>query len=303
MHPLAPSVLVIAAVLSLARTPAAAARSDAELCAEGTGVPREIVMICTRALILPALEPHEVATLLNARGRSLRITGRPQEALRDHEAAMRANAGSAEAYLGRALVRLDLGDGEGADADLNTALELFPYYSQAWSALGRARFLRGDDARAAAALTRAIELNPEDGEVHAFRGLVHYRRARYEEALADLRRARALHLAYPYLPLWEWLAARRAGVAPGDTVERAWRALGPDEWPAPLLAAYLGHGDAAVPARAHARDPRDPRIGEAAFYLGQRDLLAGDATAAGERFRLAAELAPAGSVERAMLPR
>ena len=282
--------------------PAVRAVTDAEICARGTGIPREDVLVCTRALILSTLPPESIATLHNARGRALRIIGEPAEARIAHDSALAANPLSAEAYLGRAQARLDLGRRAAAQQDLGEALALSPFLAPAWRALGRTRFLDGDDAGATSALDRALELDPGDGEALAFRGLVHFRRSRFREALSDFRAARGRQLAYPYLPLWDWLSARRAGLPARAALEAASQELDAGEWPAPLLAVYLGQMDGPWLLESLRGDAAPARVATAAFYLAQRDLVRGDPHAAAAGFSLARDRGAEGSVERAMLP-
>ncbi|MFT5445607.1 MAG: tetratricopeptide (TPR) repeat protein [Gammaproteobacteria bacterium] len=155
--------LLLAAVLAFGSAPVLAAGSAAEICAAGTGLPREDVLVCTRALILPMLPAASIATLHNARGRALRLIGEPDKALTAHNTALTLNPLSAEAHLGRAEARMVLGDAVAATADTRAALALNPWLSGGWSLLGRIHFLTGDDPTAGAALDKALELNARDG--------------------------------------------------------------------------------------------------------------------------------------------
>jgi tetratricopeptide (TPR) repeat protein len=299
-HLLSLQAPLLALMTALGAVPAHAAASAAEICAEGTGIPREDVLVCTRALILSTLSPVSVATLHNARGRALRLIGEPDKSLAAHNAALTANPLSAEAHLGRAETRMVLGNADAAMADARAALDLNPQLAAAWRLQGRIHFLTGDDANAEATLTRALKLNASDGEAHAFRGLNHYRHARYGEALTAFRKARASYLDYQYLPLWEWLAARAAAVETKDSLEIALDELRPGQWPTPLLEAYLER-----------RDPQSIKIdpdttgsaAEVAFYLGERDRLLGNESRAHQRLQQAASALTPLSVERAMLAR
>lgn len=283
-------------------TPAHAAASAAELCAQGTGIPRENVLVCTRALILSTLSPVSKATLHNARGRALRLIGEPDKALAAHDAALAANPLSPEAHLGRAETLMVLGNLDAATSNARAALELNPRLAAAWRLKGRIHFFAGDNAEAEAALDEALEMNASDGEALAFRGLIHYRQARYQRALTAFRKARAAYLDYVYLPLWEWLAAHGAGLEAMDSLERALQELrtgqSPEQWPTPLLQVYLGHRHA---ASVEAATPDEASAAEVAFYLGERDRQLGHKAQAHRRLQQAAILSAPLSVERAMV--
>lgn len=297
---------LLTGILSLAGVSAVVNASEAELCAEGTGIPREDVMVCTRALILSTLPPSSLATLHNSRGRALLLIGDPREALKAHDAALAANPSSAEAHLGRARAQLDLGDPDTAAANASAALELNPRHAGAWRLLGRLRFLAGDDPGADRALARALDLNYADAEAHAFRGFVRYRQARFPEAVAAFREARTWQLGYQYLPLWQWLAALGAKTGAPDSVGSTVQDLKPDEWPAPLFRVFLGHDTAAVLESSFhggAADGGETRAGEVAFYLAERDRLLGNLAEADARMARAARLTVPNTVERAMVPR
>lgn len=297
------SAIVLTGLLALVGVPGVAIAREAELCAEGTGMPQQDVLVCTRALILSTLPPPSLATLHNSRGRALQMIGEPGEAVKAHDAALAANPLSVEARLGRALARLDLGSADEASLDVRDALELNPHHGAAWRLQGRLRFLAGDDSGAEQALDRALQLNPADAEAHAFRGFARYRQRQYAEALTAFRAARANRLGYIYLPLWEWLAARGAGIRSEAAVETALQGIEPGQWPAALLRVYLTSDDGSALEALLRGDPlqgTDTRVAEVAFYLGERDRHLGNPALARQRLERAALLAAPMSVERSM---
>jgi tetratricopeptide (TPR) repeat protein len=305
MHLVSFPYLFVALSIALGHTPAATAQLVAEQCAEGTGVPNEDVLACTRAMFFVGSSPLKTATLLSARGRALQVLGKPRQALRDHEAALAANPLSAEAHLGRALARTDLDDRAGAERDLHKALALFPHFEAAWSALGRLRFLNRDNAGAIQALNHAIELGGHKGEVFVFRGLTSFRQRNFTAALADFSHAGSLLLGYRNLALWQWLAARHAGVPAAGSAQLTLQDLDADEWPAALLAVYLGQREPdtlLIDQDTNIKGPQRQLNGEMMFYLAQYDLLQGNTVSAAARFQRAAKLTGNSSVERAMLP-
>ncbi|WP_051853339.1 tetratricopeptide repeat protein [Streptomyces sp. NRRL S-146] len=106
---------------------------------------------------------------------------------------------------------LDLGDHDGAVADLDRAVALEP--DNAWyvALRGEHHRIAGRDAEAIRDLTEAVRLDPALGFAWASRGATHERAGDPDAALTDLGRALDLD------PDYAWAYARRA---------RVWRALG-----------------------------------------------------------------------------
>ena len=62
----------------------------------------------------------------------------------------------------RAMARLKQGDTDGALADLDKAIKLFPKYDAAYSGRAQVRKARGDIEGALADFGKAVELNPKN---------------------------------------------------------------------------------------------------------------------------------------------
>ncbi len=96
------------------------------------------------------------------RGRAYVLLGRPQEAIRDFDAAISLNASDAQAYAFRGDARLLTGDRQGAYADYGQAAQADPSYADAFLRRGKIAWEAGQRAQAAADLRRAYELGAQD---------------------------------------------------------------------------------------------------------------------------------------------
>jgi len=124
-------------------------------------------------------------------------SGSPVEASVEYTAVLTINVRSVEAYVGRAMALAEQGDLDGAQADLNSALDIAPYSPVALN--GQAWFYvwyRHDHLAEAEQLAqRAIAGAQGDLERAAYLdtlGWVYYEQGRYEEAAATLEEAAEL---------------------------------------------------------------------------------------------------------------
>ncbi len=126
-----------------------------------------------------------------------------EQALREFESALVADASFAPAYAGLAIAYQDLsavviGAPVGneiqsqATAVARRAVELDPQSAEAHSALGRSLMGQLHWAEAEAALKRALELNPSDARAHLWMAEWLLAKARPAEAVASAEHARAL---------------------------------------------------------------------------------------------------------------
>lgn len=97
------------------------------------------------------------------RGRAFVLQGRPQEAIRDFDAALALNSSDAQAYAFRGDARLLAGDRNGAYADYGQAVQVKPDYADAWLRRGKLAWDAGQRQQAAPDLRRAYELGAQDG--------------------------------------------------------------------------------------------------------------------------------------------
>lgn len=119
--------------------------------------------------------------------------------------------GFAQGHLNRALARYEVGDLDGAVADLDESIRLAPGYALAWSHRGVLRHMRGEHEAALHDLDRAIVLSPS-ADIFANRGAVRLVMGNPEGALTDLDRAIALNPS----DLLAWANRGRARVELGQ---------------------------------------------------------------------------------------
>ncbi len=102
----------------------------------------------------------------------------------DEGLAIDSTAWELEIYKGRLFEVLF--EQENALAAFQRAVDINPYISDTWDALGFAHFKAGNDLEALRILKQAVEINPQDGEAQAHWGSVYYRRGNYERAVEIL---------------------------------------------------------------------------------------------------------------------
>ncbi len=108
----------------------------------------------------------------------------------DEGLALDSTAWDLEIYKGRLFEVLF--EWDNALAAFQRAVDLNPYISDTWDALGFGHFKVGNDLEALRVLKKAVEINPQDGEAQAHLGSVYYRRRNYERAVDILALAVAL---------------------------------------------------------------------------------------------------------------
>jgi tetratricopeptide (TPR) repeat protein len=103
--------------------------------------------------------------------------------------ALAKNQALAEEAYGKGIERQAAGDIDGAIADYTRALELDPYYPDAFNNRANARMTKGDLSGAVADFTEAIRYRPESDEGYYNRGLAYLTQENYQAALADFSRS------------------------------------------------------------------------------------------------------------------
>jgi Flp pilus assembly protein TadD len=101
--------------------------------------------------------------------------------------AVECDPGNPECFSTRGIIRLELGDHSGAEADLRTALELDPHNANALSNLGTYFFQHGRLGEAVGTFRRALEEAPHDAEIRCNYAQALARTGAEEEARAVLR--------------------------------------------------------------------------------------------------------------------
>ncbi len=245
---------------------------DAEICVFGTGVRSLDIAVCGRALRRNDLSHLDRSSVLTARGRAYRDSGRSAAALADLDAALALNPHSANALHERALTFAELDRYERALQDFARSVALSPRFAAAYKSRGVVHFFAGDLHCAGVDLDVAARLERYDAEIHVFRGFVRFLAGRYRDAGEDFNRAAELGLAYSYLPLWIYLSDTSADERGTRVLVEVRERLLPGEWPRLLLDVYLG--ELAPEALIGALESADGspanrrRLAESHYYLG-----------------------------------
>jgi Flp pilus assembly protein TadD len=117
----------------------------------------------------------------------------PHEAREWFDRAIAADAALGNAWLGRGLTRIRLGDQSGGREDLLVAAALEPQRAELRSYLGKAYAQAGEDTRAAKELTLAKKLDPNDPTAWLYSALLNQRNNRINDAIRDLEKSQALN--------------------------------------------------------------------------------------------------------------
>lgn len=133
------------------------------------------------------------AQALALKGFLLAAQNQPREALVWLNRALAADSALGNAWLGRGLVRIRLGDKAGGRDDLLVAAALEPQRSELRSYLGKAYAYSGDDLRAARELALAKRLDPNDPTAWFYSALVEQLDNRINDSIRDLEKSQSLN--------------------------------------------------------------------------------------------------------------
>jgi Tfp pilus assembly protein PilF len=139
-----------------------------------------------------ALSPKN-AQAIALKGFVLSAQNRPVAARESFDHAIAVDAALGNAWLGRGLVRLRLGDAKGGREDLLIAAALEPQRAELRSYLGKAYAHTGDDAHAAKELALAKKLDPNDPTAWLYSTLVNQQNNQINEAIRDLEKSESLN--------------------------------------------------------------------------------------------------------------
>jgi len=139
-----------------------------------------------------ALAPRN-AQALALKGFLLAAQNRAGEAIGWFDRALAVDSDLGNAWLGRGLCRIRLGDAAGGREDLLVAAALEPQRGNLRSYLGKAYANAGDDARAVKELQLAKELNSQGPTAWLYSALLNQQENRINDAIRDLEKSQALN--------------------------------------------------------------------------------------------------------------
>jgi lipoprotein NlpI len=239
--------------------------------------PELSIKACTRMIEFGGLDRPELAKAYYVRGAEWATQGNHDRAIADFTTAIALDPKLPGVHYSRALSLSEKGDHDGAIADYDAALRLAPNDGKAY--IGRAVewTMKGDYKRAIADYEQAMRFESKSMQPHFGRGRARFYAGEFMSAASDFIRAHQLDPSI-YTALWLFLARKRADIPGEKTLAQEAGTSGDGEWPAPVVALYLGRStpEAVQKAATHS-DPtrqRDQRC-EANFYIAHWHLLRG----------------------------
>jgi Tfp pilus assembly protein PilF len=133
------------------------------------------------------------AQALALKGFVLAADNKPREARDWFDRAIAADSALGNAWLGRGLVRIHLGDKFGGREDLLVAAALEPQRAELRSYLGKTYINSGDDLRATKELTLAKKLDPNDPTAWLYSALLNQQDSQINDAVRDLEKSQSLN--------------------------------------------------------------------------------------------------------------
>jgi lipoprotein NlpI len=248
--------------------------------------------LLTRALAAPNLTVEQRSVSLGRRIEARVALGRYADAVQDATTAVELDPRNAIAYYWRGMARLHSGSADTALRDFSQAILIRPDFADAYVQRGLAAQAAGSTGRPLDDFQKALLINPRLPAAYRARGNHYFYQGNYAAAAEDFRRHEDLAPGDPYNLLRLYLAVARQGKDGRAAIAPAAAKLKLRDWPAPIVALYLGNGsvqqaEAAIPAGTD--EVSRGRACEGYFYAGYWQLLAGDRARAAELFKRALE--------------
>jgi lipoprotein NlpI len=222
-------------------------------------------------------------------------------AIADYDEAIRVNPGYTGALFGRGNAYYAKGDDDRAMADYDEALRRNPEFAEAYNNRGNLFVRRNELDRALQDFDQALRLAPKFRIALSNRGRTRFYQASYEPAAADFAAVLPLNPTDAYTVLWLHLARSRTGQATPDALRDDAAKLDRNEWPWPIVAAYIGETEKNLVLADIQRLGGSERYGrecEADFYFGALAASNHDAAAARDLLQRAVDICPINFIER-----
>lgn len=277
---------------------AQAAQTEPE-CGSVTNNPALAIEVCTRLIEFAGLDRPNLAKAYYARGAEYAAQAKHDRAVADFSMAIELDQNLPALYFNRALSYSEIGEHDRAITDYDAALQLSP--KDVRSYIGRAVewTVRGDFKRAISDYEQVMRLDAQAMAAWFGRGRARFYAGDFMSATSDFLRAHQLDSSI-YTALWIYLARKRADIPGEKTLAQEAGTSGEGDWPAPLVALFLGRAtpEAVQKAAAHLDTTRhrDQRC-EANFYIAQWHLLRGAREPAAQLLRDARTLCPSAFIE------
>ena len=139
-----------------------------------------------------SLSPRN-AQALALKGFLLAAQNRPREAVRWFDGALAVDSALGNAWLGRGLCRIRIGDAKGGREDLLVAAAMEPQRAVLRSYLGKAHGDVGDTRRAYHELNLAKQIDPNDPTAWLYSALLNEQNNHINEAVHDLEKSQSLN--------------------------------------------------------------------------------------------------------------
>jgi lipoprotein NlpI len=242
--------------------------------------------LLTRALAAPNLTDKQRALSLGRRIEARLALRQYAGAIADATAAVELNPRNALAYYWRGMARFHSGAAGEAVRDFSQTILIRPDFADAYVQRGLAAQAAGSTGRPLEDFQKALLLNPKLPAAYRARGNLYFYQGNY--AAEDFRRYQALVPDDAYNLLRLYIVVSRQGQDGRAAIAPAAAKLSARDWPAPVLALYLGTGSAsqaegAIPGGTD--ESSRGRACEGYFYVGYWHLLTGDRSRAAEFFR------------------
>jgi len=183
----------------------------------------------------------------------------------------------------------------------------------AFNSRGNAYTDKGQYDRAIQEYDQAIKLNSKYATPYYNRGIAHYALGQFEDAAADFEQNLALDsannastswlkldAAYAYSVIWRHLACGIMDADDGEELKRNAAWVEYDKWPGPIVALYLDQTtieQVRAAAKQGSTEARANQNCEAAFYLGEYELLRKSSSTAKTLLQEAVNTCPKSFVE------
>jgi lipoprotein NlpI len=298
------AVALIAGLSGFSAAAKADGAADLQACyhANNEGDYQSAVELCGRAAQASDLSAADAAAALNDLGNAYNAQGDYDHAIESYGHAIKRKSDDADAYFDRATAFDGKADFDKAIADYSKAIALQPNDANAYISRGQDYALEGQYAQAIRDYDRVAQVDPGYAAVAAWaEGQALFDLGRFDEAIGKFNDYLQAKPTYTYGALWLYLAQAHAHQDGGPALADRSQSFDLSQWPGPVIQYYLGTVSAEdVLAQSKQGDPAylEDQACEAAFYIGEFNLVSGRAAVAQPYLTQAAETCPKSSAER-----